>query len=137
MSKSISQRKLPTVKDLLAEQLRDVTSPMPVDVLIGNVLELHPSKAKDPRASIRTIITEQVGRLLVYTNRDHVLPMRIAMQGVRFRIPLSQLEMDEGGFVMSYLRHYVDVGYGVPLENRIQLREMRTACPSQHARSST
>lgn len=89
MSKAISQRKPPTVKDLLAEQLRDVTSPMPVDVLIGNLLELHPSKAKNPRAAIRTNITEQVGSLLVYTDREHVLPMGIAMKGVRFRILLS------------------------------------------------
>ena len=110
----------PTVADILQDLLRDVTEPMPLSELVDRVLQRYESKAKNPRSSVRAKIAEESGHSLVFTDRAHVLPIGIAMRGVRFRIPLSQFEIDEGGFVMGYLSYYVPSGRS-PLENRIKL----------------
>jgi hypothetical protein len=109
-----------TVANILQDLLRDVTEPMPLSELVDRVLQRYESKAKNPRSSVRAKIAEESGHSLVFTDRAHVLPIGIAMRGVRFRIPLSQFEIDEGGFVMGYLSYYVPSGRS-PLENRIKL----------------
>lgn len=114
------QPKQPTVADILRDLMRDVTEPKPVSELIDRVLQRYKSKAKNPRSLVRDRIAEESGRSLVFTDREHVLPIGVALRGVRFRIPLAQFEIDEGGFAMNYLRHYLPSGM-TPLENRVKL----------------
>ena len=111
----------PTVADILRDELRNVTAPMPVNELIDRVLQRFESKAKNPRATVRTAIANELGHRLVFIDREHILPTPIALQGLRFRIPLSQLEIDEGGFALDYLHYYLPSPGRLPLENQVKL----------------
>ncbi len=118
------QPKPPTVADIIQDALRDVTEPMPVSELIDRVLQRYVSKAKNPRSAVRAKIAEESGRSLVFVDREHVLPIGVALRGVRFRIPLSELEIGEGGFAMDYLRNYLPPSHAEPLEHRIRLLDV-------------
>ena len=113
------KQKPPTIADILQNLLRDIDEPIPVGTLIDGALQRFESKAKNPRAAVRTAITQESGQSLVFIDRERVLPTCIALRGARFRIPLSQLEIDEGGFAMDYLRYYVALTHA-PLESRVK-----------------
>ena len=70
---------------------------MPIDELAKRVLAIYPSRAKNPLTSVRsTLRTEHAGKTLVFLDRQTIVPLRVAMQGVRFRIPLTREEVDRG-----------------------------------------
>jgi hypothetical protein len=110
-----------TVAEILRDELDNITEPASVNGLINRVLQRFESKAKNPRSSVRTTINTEAGHALVYIDHEHILPTRIALQGLHFRIPLSQLEIDEGGFAMEYLRYYLPSPGRKPLESQIKL----------------
>lgn len=116
-----NQPKQPTMAEILHDELGNITEPVLVNDLIDRVMQRFQSRAKNPRASVRTTITNESGSALVYVDRDHILPTRTALQDVRFRIPLSRLEIDEGGFAMDYLHYYLPSPGKTPLENQIKM----------------
>ncbi len=73
-----------------ADRLRTVTGPVPAADLVEQMLAARPSQAKNPRQAMRQRLREAVGRLLVFVDADTVLPLRLAFQGVRFRLPLDR-----------------------------------------------
>lgn len=124
---SAKSQRPPTVAELLRDEISAITEPTAVNDVIDRVLQRFQSKAKNPRSSIRTTIATEAGGLFVFVDRDHILPTSIALQGLRFRIPLSQLEIDEGGFAMEYLNDYLP-SERTPLENRVQVLDEQN-CP--------
>jgi hypothetical protein len=48
-----------------------------------------------------TLRTEHAGKTLVFLDRQTLVPLRVAMQGVRFRIPLTHEEVDRGVFCIA------------------------------------
>jgi hypothetical protein len=61
------------------------------------VLELAPSTAKKPLQAVRSHLRyEHAGQTLVFLDSKTILPMRLALRGVRFRVPLSRRDVKEG-----------------------------------------
>jgi hypothetical protein len=71
--------------------------PMPINEFVDRVLDIWPSSAKYPQAAVRqTIRYEHLGKELLFTNEKDLIPMRQAMVGIRFRIPLTRQEINKG-----------------------------------------
>ena len=81
----------PTLKQVVEQVLAEVDGPITVKDLAERVYAIYPTKAKTALSSLRNCLHyDEQGVNLVYLNRDTVLPMRIAMQGVCFRIPIDR-----------------------------------------------
>src|SRR6266498_2758094 len=87
---SPSKAQFPTYAAIIADRLRSATGPVPVADLGEQMLAAHPSPAKNPRQAMRQHLRQAVGRSLVFLDPDTILPMRLACQGARFRLPLDR-----------------------------------------------
>jgi hypothetical protein len=68
-----------------------------IDEVAKRILTMYPSRAKNPLTSVRsTLRLEHAGKTLVFLDRQTLVPLHVAMQGVRFRIPLTREEVDRG-----------------------------------------
>jgi hypothetical protein len=86
-----------TLSEAVEQVLGQVDGPVAVEELCERVLTLWPSKAKNPQSNIRTHLRQdQAGKTLVFVDADTVLPLPVAMQGVRFRVPLDRREVKRG-----------------------------------------
>ncbi len=75
----------------------ELEGPLAFDLFVERVLTIWPSRAKNPKNSVRQIIRdEHRGKTLLYHDAKTLIPTRIAMPGVRFRIPLSREEVNKG-----------------------------------------
>src|SRR5262245_59173226 len=93
----MADKKPPSLAAIIERVLARVPGPMPVDELARRVLAMYPSKAKNPLTSVRsTLRLEHAGHTLVFLDRQTIVPLRVAMQGVRFRIPLTRQEAADG-----------------------------------------
>ncbi|MGH8058676.1 MAG: hypothetical protein ACREOH_15800, partial [Candidatus Entotheonellia bacterium] len=89
--------KPPSLYDTIEQVLAQVDGPIPVDECAARVLAIYPSKAKNPMTSIRGHLRlEHPGYTLVFVDRHTLVPIRVAMKGVRFRIPLTREEVTRG-----------------------------------------
>jgi hypothetical protein len=128
----MADKKSPSLYDTIEQVLAQVQGPMPVDEFATRVLAVHPSRAKNPLASLRSALrSEHAGQTLVFLDRQTIVPLHMAMQGVRFRIPLSRQEAARGVLCIDpgfqYFRrqgiapqdmHLLDAA-GRPLANRV------------------
>ena len=115
------------------EQIIDhLDGPISLDALTQRVLEIRPSKAKDPKGNIRTHLRwDQEGKTLVFLDRATIMPLRLAMRGVRFRVPISPQAAGRGALpIQPFFDHFLRRGLsakdatlidaaGVPLPNHI------------------
>ncbi len=91
----MSDRKPVTVREAVAQVVAQLDGPIVRDEFVARVLTIRPSKARNPAASINNHLRwEERGKTLVYLDPQTIIPLRAAMQGVRFRIPLSQEEVN-------------------------------------------
>ena len=95
------QSTLPTIAEAVERALAEVQAPTSINALLSRILTIRPSKANNPTGSIRTHLREEEGRSLVYLNRTTIAPLRVAAVGVRFRIPLSNPEVDQLALAIS------------------------------------
>jgi hypothetical protein len=71
--------------------------PMALVEFVDQVLSLWPSKAKDPQASVRqTIRNNYLGKRLLFLDDETLMPMPLAMAGIRFRLVLTRQETSRG-----------------------------------------
>jgi hypothetical protein len=90
-----------TLSEAVEQVLGQVDGPIAVEELCERVLTLWPSKAKYPRSNIRTHLRQDhVGKTLVFVDADTVLPLPVAMRGVRFRVPLEPREVKRGMLII-------------------------------------
>ncbi len=83
--------------EAVARLLAQVDGPIAVKEFVARVLAIRPSKAKKPAAVLRNHLrSEHVGNSLVYLDRETLVPLRIAMEGVRFRIPVTRQQVQRG-----------------------------------------
>jgi len=88
---------LPTIAEAVGFVLSELKGPMDLDSFAEKVLEIRPSSAKKPTASIRDHLkTYHEGKSIVYLNSKTIMPLSMAMSGIRFRIRLSQHELNQG-----------------------------------------
>ncbi|MEE8112865.1 MAG: hypothetical protein V3T23_00785, partial [Nitrososphaerales archaeon] len=95
------QSTLPTIAEAVERALAEVEAPTSLDALLSRILTIRPSKANNPTGSIRTRLRELEGRSLVYLDSKTISPLRVAAVGVRFRIPLSNPEVDQLALAIS------------------------------------
>ncbi|RMF36662.1 MAG: hypothetical protein D6759_03260 [Chloroflexi bacterium] len=96
-----SQEKPITMNQAIDQVAAQLDGPTPMDEFIRRVLELWPSKAKNPAASIRQRLRYGDAPLVTLPDRKTVIPVALALKGVRFRIPLSRQEARRG-FLLIY-----------------------------------
>lgn len=109
---SLSDEKLPNYQEVLEEILRPQTGPMRIEELIDRLQMVRPSRAKNPRQSVMNKIREEEGRSLILLDDEYVLPLELAWQGVRFRVPLGREVADKGWFdIEETLRDYLPWGF--------------------------
>lgn len=112
---SSSKEKPPAYEEVIADLLRSAPGPVSAKELSEKLLAARPSQAKNPLRAMRTHIRQANGRQLVFLDTDTILPIRLAFQGARFRLPLDR-EMVNKGLVNigDSLRSYVPLHF--PLE---------------------
>jgi len=93
----MTDKKTITWREAVDQVLAQLDGPIALDEFTERVLAIRPSKAKKPQALLRNHLRwEHVGRTLVYLDRQTILPLRIAMKGVRFRVRLTRREAAQG-----------------------------------------
>ena len=83
------QEKALTYEMVIAEIMRSASGPLPAQELATKMLLALQSSARNPQQAMRQHIRQANGKQLVFLDADTVLPLRLAYQGVRFRIPWS------------------------------------------------
>jgi len=79
----------PISKSEAVEKVVDeLTGLTPLEEIIDRVLELWPSRAKNPRYRIKQEVQYHSGRKIVFLDREMVAPIWSALEGVRFRVPV-------------------------------------------------
>jgi len=92
---------MPDEKSITREQavqqvVGELAGPTPVAEVVRRVLALWPSAAKRPEQAVRNELSQNWNRTWVYLDSETVIPLRVVMRGVRFRIVLSRLEIKRG-----------------------------------------
>ncbi|RPI27418.1 MAG: hypothetical protein EHM70_17875, partial [Chloroflexota bacterium] len=91
-----SKDKFPSYKEIITSILASAQGPLPVKEIVERMLALHPSQAKNPQRAMHQHIREANGLLLVYLDPNTVLPLRLAYNGARFRLPLDRETVNKG-----------------------------------------
>ena len=85
-----------TYEMVITEVINKASGPLPAQELAAQMLSALPSFARNPQQTMRQHIRQANGRQLVFLDADTVLPLRLAYQGARFRIPLERESFDKG-----------------------------------------
>jgi len=109
---SLSNEKLPNYRQVLEEILGPLKGPMKLEELIDRLQLVRPSRAKNPRQAVLNKIREEEGHTLILLENEYVLPLELAWQGVRFRVPLDKEVIDKGWLdIEGILRDYLPWGF--------------------------
>ncbi len=85
----------------VVDVLESIHTPVPVEEITERILKRNPSQSKNPAAYIRSYLrTDHAGKTLIFVDRKTIVPARVAMRGVRFRVYLSQAEVDAGALLV-------------------------------------
>lgn len=86
-----------TRREAIRQVITELDGPAAVNDVVKRVLALWPSQAKNPGAGVRqTIRYEEIGRSVIFLDKQTLVPIHLALQGVTFRIPLSRQEIKRG-----------------------------------------
>ncbi|MGQ9585791.1 MAG: IS1096 element passenger TnpR family protein [Anaerolineae bacterium] len=108
--------KPPTLDQAMEQVVAQLDGPITFDEFVERVLAIWPSKAKTPQRNIRSHMQyRQIGVSLAFLDSQTLIPLRLAMQGVRFRITLDRQEVEQG--VVAFRPNFeFFVRWGVPIE---------------------
>ncbi len=97
----MAKKKATGLFQTVIDVLESVHAPIPVDEVIERVRQRFPTQSKNPAARIRSHLrTDHVGQTLVWLDRHTIVPARVAMRGVRFRVYLSEVEVEAGALLI-------------------------------------
>ena len=102
-----------TYEMVITEIMRSASDPLPAQELAAQMLSALPSSARNPQQAMRQHIRQANGKQLVFLDADTVLPLRLAYQGARFRIPLERESFDKGLLPLDNISSYLPQGYKV------------------------
>ena len=88
--------KPPSYEEIIAGLLRSTPGPLSAKKLAEKLLAARPSQAKNPLRAMRTHIRQANGRQLIFLDSDTILPIRLAFQRARFRLPLGPEMVNKG-----------------------------------------
>ena len=91
-----------TINQAIERALEKMDGPMDRGAFVDRVLEIRPSSAKGAKASIRNNMNYNFeGKSFVHVDKKTIVPLRVAAPGIRFRIPLSRMEVNQGILLME------------------------------------
>lgn len=97
-----------TLKQVVEQVLSELDGPITVKDLANRVYAIYPTKAKTVMSSFRNCLHyDEQGVNLAYLNKDTILPMRIAMQDVRFRVPIDRHAEKENTVPFLYFNYFI------------------------------
>jgi hypothetical protein len=98
----MDEKKPIMLRDAVRHVIASVAGPVALNEFCQQILAIRPSKAKNPLNSVRNHLRqEQAGRTLVFLDSQTILPLSIAMQGVRFRTSLTRQEVSRGAMIIQ------------------------------------
>lgn len=101
-------RKEPTIATILYTLSDEIAQPISERDLFHAVLTRRPSKAKQPFASIREQLRSDAARLgWVLLGDGQVMPLRVALNGLRFRVPLPADTVEQEAVAMAAFRPFI------------------------------
>src|SRR5689334_18436609 len=107
-----------TIADILRNLATQYDSVVAEREVMDRVLEHKPSRAKDPYAGIRDKLRYDGPRLgWVRLGGGELIPLRVALTGLRFRIIISEEELAADAIHWSRLAPFVGSGEDVRLED--------------------
>jgi hypothetical protein len=91
-----------TKSQAIEQVASQMSGPLNFDEFTRRVLALWPSSAKRPKAGIRKALQYgYLGKNLLFLDEQTLIPIRLAMRGVRLRVPLTRQEI-QGGWLFVY-----------------------------------
>ena len=93
-----SKRAGPTLKQITLQVLAELSAPASVGAVVQEILARYPFESKEPRERVRNLFRadDMVGVELVYLDSQTIAPLRWAMTGICFRVPLGPEVAKEG-----------------------------------------
>lgn len=119
-----------TVEAALRQVIDQLDGPTPLDEVVQRVLAIRSSNARNPAQQVRNSMRYMHQPGWVWLDAGTLLPMRLCMNGVRFRITLSQVEVEHSLFY-GYPALYAFHRDGVPWEAMQFVDAGREALPFQ------
>lgn len=93
----MSNQKSITRNEAIVQIATQLDGPIAFDEFTERVLAIWHSNAKDPQAGVRQAVRKNyLGKNLLLLDQKTLIPTRLAMSGVRFRVPLSREEVKKG-----------------------------------------
>jgi Plasmid pRiA4b ORF-3-like protein len=87
----------PTLAQVAEAIAAELDAAIPFDEFVQRVLARYESKAKNPAQLVRTNLRYELPHLgVVFLDPKTLIPLRVAMQGVRFRVPLDAEQLNHG-----------------------------------------
>lgn len=98
-----------TLKQVVEKVLSDLNEPITVKDLADLVYAIYPTRSKTAMSSLRNCLHyDEQGVNLVYLDKFTILPMRIAMQGVRFRVPIDRHAEKEQEIPVLFFNYFIE-----------------------------
>lgn len=98
-----------TLKQVIEQVLSELNESITVTDLANRVYTIYPTRSKTAMSSLRNCLHyDEQGVNLVYLDKFTILPMRIAMQGVRFRVPINRHAEKENEIPVLFFNYFID-----------------------------
>ena len=90
-----------TYVEAARQVINELDGPITVNEFVQRVLAIKPSRAKSPRQAVLTALWRYQGTLFARPDSKTLVPLHVAMRGVRFRWRLSQVEVEHGQLLIE------------------------------------
>lgn len=98
-----------TLKQVIEQVLSELDGPITVKDLADRVYAIYPTRSKTAMSSLRNCLHyDEQGVNLVYLDKFTILPMRIAMQGARFRVSIDRHAEKEHEMPVLYFNYFIE-----------------------------
>lgn len=91
----MNQLNQPTRQEVIEQLAAELNEPVPIKEFIQQVLSIWHSTAKNPESGVRGAIrNDYEGKIFLFLDNDTIVPTRVALKGIRFRVPLTEFEVE-------------------------------------------
>lgn len=80
-----------TLKDITKRVVNSLQGPTSVGEVRQQVLAIRPGTAKAINSAVRTYLNDEIGKSLIFLDKETIIPLALAFQGVRFRINIDEI----------------------------------------------
>jgi hypothetical protein len=95
-----------TLRQVIEQIAGELTSSISVAEFAEHVFSRYPGTSKNPRSSLRTAMRYELGKSLVFLDKQTVAPMSITMKDVRFRVSVGAAEAKHKVIFIPYFEFF-------------------------------